>query len=471
MNVVFAPMGEDRAWSGASPHLALACLTVAITAASCAVRPPEMMRVADYLDEWNRTPAGAVTTSALATKVRPSPTPPTTRGTAALSVDEALALALLGNPRLRSLRLDAGAQTLSADVSGPWRNPVLSTEIRRAVDGRPNPWFVSAGLAFTVPLSGRLAAATTSAKARASVAHLSALAAERRLRAQIRGSWASWSLKVRRVELLNDYVRTLSPLADIAEKLGVAGELPLAERHLLPIERDRAILELTQAKTAAKASEQQLRAGIGLAPRAAVDLVPTMDPATLTAGESAEHNTPAGWPAQHIQVQLARAGATAAHHEWMAERALSVPELTLGPVVEWDGGRTSLGLGLSVPLPFTNSNGAQAARGRGRRDLAQGVVETTIRRLAAREEAARRNAAVATKRIAGLLRVQTLVDKQLGDVSTLAKRGEVNVLLVRHALRQSLDVRVELAQARASLNIAMISLNALYEVPAKGGIR
>src|SRR5690606_27549289 len=72
-----------------------------------------------------------------------------------LTLPEAEAVALFFNPHLRVARLEAGVELATAEQAGRWQDPELHVEGGWILGGMPNPWFVGAGVSFTIPLSGR----------------------------------------------------------------------------------------------------------------------------------------------------------------------------------------------------------------------------------------------------------------------------------------------------------------------------
>lgn len=374
---------------------------------------------------------------------------------ARLAIGDAVALALVSNADARVLRLEANAVEMGASYAGSWNDPTLSGELRRAVGGSST-WFVAAGLSFTIPLSGVAARQRDFALARASVAELRALSYEQDLAEAVHIAWLDWSRAKEREELLGEYHETLAHVVEVARRLAEAGELPLAEQGVIPIEHARAEVEHDAARLAVERARLGVLTLLGLAPEANVELVASLDP-QLDPGAA-----PRDWPETHLRVQLALAGLDAAAQRARLAAALGGPDVTIGPTFELDDGQASVGVALSLPIPSFNGNRAELAERRGERTAARARAEMVAQAMVAEQRGAVVSLEAHAERLRKLRALQARVDEQVAAVQRLSERGELEPLLFRHALRSSLETRLALLDAERDAAASRVSLFALY---------
>lgn len=426
------------------PRSGLACLlALGLTGCQSAPRPLDL---SGYLSEWRAAP------------VRPPPTPgeagPSSAGPARLTLEDGTRLAQLSNPQARVLRLEAGAAQAYGADAGSWADPVLDAQVRHAIDGGASPWFVAADLTFSVPLSGAPGRQREHALALASVAELEVLGYELQLWTEVQLAWLAWSAAVERERLLIAYVATLEPLAKLGEELAAAGELPLGERDVLPIEHTRSALDRDQAVLATERHRQALLRLMGLAPEAAVELVPTlaMEPPS---------DAPREWPHSHPHVKLAVAGWDVAVQATRLAEAAGRPDLRVGPSFELSGAKAMLGVALSLPIPSINANRAEIGRSRVLGAAARARAELAAQRLVAQRHLALARYEAGIDRLAKLGALETRVDAQLARVEALYQQGELDPLMLRHALRTSLETQLDRVDGALEAASAAVHLHAL----------
>ena len=66
----------------------------------------------------------------------------------------------------------SGLCGLEAENAGRWADPIFTVDALRVIEATSKPWLAAAGLAFTIPISGRLGATTDLQDAKATVAHV-----------------------------------------------------------------------------------------------------------------------------------------------------------------------------------------------------------------------------------------------------------------------------------------------------------
>lgn len=383
---------------------------------------------------------------------------------------EAEVVALVYNPDLRLERLRAGVAAASAEHAGLWRDPEFSLDLLRITESVSDTWFVSPGLALTIPLSGRLAVEEARADA-ALRAELSRVAeAEWAIRRDLRARWLEWSASTLRVEAQEELLRSVDALVSTAIRLAEAGEMPRTEATLLEIEQKQRIAELRRLRGAAAAAELELRALMGLAPGAPVRLVVALEPSRVEALTSEE--------------ELVRRNPTLARlaREYeVAEQALRLeiseqyPDIVLGPLYESDQGQSRIGLSGAIPIPVLNANRQGIAETAAERDLARATWETECERLIGEMAAVRaRAAAIEAERGQLLSEVVPLVDRQIEDAGRLLELGEGGGLVLLETLVRAHDVRMDLigvtlAQAGAQVRLRYLLGPEAPEPPNRTG--
>jgi hypothetical protein len=106
---------------------------------------------------------------------------------------EAELIALVFNPELRLARLRAGMTAATAEHAGLWDDPEFSIDFLRITESVSTPWVITPGLAFTIPISGRLEVEKSRADA-ALRAELTRVAEDEwRVRHKVRQVWLAWS--------------------------------------------------------------------------------------------------------------------------------------------------------------------------------------------------------------------------------------------------------------------------------------
>lgn len=438
------------------PALCLAAIGVGAVLAGCTTYEPRPLDPGGHQAGWHARSAGDESVRAFAARLGAgdaddgAPFDPDD----GLTLAEGELVALVFNPDLRLARARAGVASAAVGHAGRWDDPEFSIDVLRITEGVPDPWVIGAGLAITIPISGRLGVERERADA-AVRAELERVAErEWAVRHEVRAAWLGWSAAVLRLEEHERLLGSVSELARSTERLAEAGEMVRTEAALFAIERSQRGYERHRLRGAVEEGEHRVRAAMGLSPEAPVELVLSMGlpglPADSVSGEPAGANP-----------TLAR---LRAEHE-VAEQTLrreirkQYPDLTIGPAFESDEGQSKVGFVGAIPVPVLNANKRGIAEAEAERELARAAYETEYERLAGVAASVRARArALRTERELIIADLVPLVDRQLADARRLLELGEGGGLVLLESMVRAhetkmhlIDVRLEEALARAEL--------------------
>lgn len=379
-----------------------------------------------------------------------------------LSLTEGEIVALVYNPDLRLARLRAGIAAATAEHAGRWQDPEFGLDFLTLTESASNPFLITPGVSLTVPISGRLEAEKARASAQLA-AELTRVAEQEWLtRIELRRAWLRWTaatLKAEQTELL---LASIESLAASTAKLAGAGEILRTEAALFTIERSSQRQALLRYRSEADDTAHELRAILGLSPEAPLVLVPT-----ILAEPGPGEFTPTAAADRNPTLARLRDEYLAAEHALRREVREQYPDLTLGPLAEFDRGDTLLGFSLSLPIPILNANKPGIAEAHAERELARAAFETAYERLA--------GSLAATSRKLHALRQQRthiesdivpLVDRQLADAQSLLQLGEGGTLVLLESLTRAAQTRTDLIDARLSEALAITRLAELAGPPA-----
>jgi outer membrane protein TolC len=383
-----------------------------------------------------------------------------------LSLREGEAVALFFNPGLRLARLRAEGARASAEFAGLWEDPELGVDAERIIESVPEPWVVGATVGITIPISGRLGVE----KARAGAAHLAELrrveAEEWATRQALRAAWLEWSAQRRRVELGADLLGRLEGIVSIAERLGAEGELSRTEARLFRIERSMRSSEQRAAEARDRELVLALKALMGLAPGAPLELIPE----ALAAGEGTAGGA-GELGARNPALAALRAEHTVAEETLRLAIREQYPDVTIGPGFGVDEGEERVLLGVSLPVPLWNRNRRAIAEARAGRDLARAAFETEYERLAGAVAAAEaQREAARAQREALEADLVPMVEEQDAENVRIAELGEVDTLLLLESLTRLHETKAALIDARLAEALAAARLAGLIGPPAPEGM-
>lgn len=378
-----------------------------------------------------------------------------------LTLREGRLVALVFHPDLRLARLGVARAAASADEAGLWPDPELSVSALRITESVSDRWVVTPGLAFTIPLSGRLGAERELADAEQRAAVQRALEAEWGVWHDVERAWFAWSAAGIRVDETERLLAALETLVERTAALVRQGELLRTEAALFGVEEAQRRNQLVRLRGEKAALEQRLRAQLGLAPEAPVAFVPTLAPLSGTA--AADGQVAARTLAER-NPGLARLSEEydAAEATLRREIEKQIPDLTLGPQYETDQGQSRIGLFGGLPLPFLNANRRAIAEALVDRERARAAFESEYETLVGRwTTTAARARALADQRVDLETALIPLVDRQVADALLLTGLGEGTSLVLLESLTRAHETKLALIETRAAEALASAELEHL----------
>lgn len=453
-------------------------LALEALATDWSARPLDVEPVIDYFQSLTRShdPSGAV-------RFDPAD---------GLTLSEAEAVALHFNPQLRQSRTAAGVPLASAGEAGWWPDPQMQASVLRFVNrgGRPggfkfdggsingvntgligpggingagfertppgfrrisggdyvdDPLIVNASLSITLPISGRLAVEQDVRWAEFSAAWRQVAVAEWSMIVQLRAKWLAYSVTAKKLELSRDYAARIRAVTQSSDRLASVGELKTTDARVLQIELARLRVSIQALETASAQQRLELFAMMGVAPVAPFQLTPDVFVSSVDADVSRQQ---AMLLAAHPRIQAARADYEFAEESLRLEVREQIPDLNLGPSFSLEEGFSRAGLGIGIPIPLWNRNRQAIAVAFAERDAAAARAEAVVQSSIADMARANTQLKFATERLALLhAELAPLVDKQIEETRTLLDLGEVEVLVLREALRASLEAKLDILDA------------------------
>ncbi len=433
---------------------AAAAVGTAMLLTGCQKYEPKPLDLPGHRDAWLARTPGDEPVRAFAEQLAEPVIPAGFDPADGLTLPEAEIVALVFNPDLRLARLRAGAASATAEHAGGWDDPRLSIDVLRITESVSSPWIVTPGLAFTIPISGRLKAEKQHADA-ALRAELTRVAEEEwAVRRMVRQSWLRWSAAVLRAERTEALVASIESLVVSADRLVDAGEIARPEAGLFTIELAMQRQALLRYRGDASEAAQHLRALLGLSPDAPLTLIPSL------AFEVTDAEDPhAAAEQRNLTLVRLREEYEVAEKSLYREIRKQYPDLTIGPLYESDQGQSRIGFLGAIPLPILNANRQGIAEARAARDFAQAAFETEYERIIGALAAARvRLNTLEQRREAMESEVVPLVDRQLADAEDLLQLGEGSSLVLLESLTRVGQTQMSLIDARLGESLAMTRL-------------
>lgn len=389
-----------------------------------------------------------------------------------IELREAEAIALFFNPQLRLARAQGNVPLATAREAGWWPDPQVQAQVMRFTDqgdesplGIVNddyvdePWIVTAGINFTIPVSGRLAAEQDVRWSQYDGAWRDIVVHEWRLLTRLRDEWFTWSTARERVAVTRSYMDRLDIVAATADQIATAGEMQPTEARVLQIELARERARLIEFEAAERSHRLAALALMGLSPEAPVELHPT---AFVTRIIIEPGDRRAALVENHPQVRAAEAGYEISEQQLRLEISMQYPDIQIGPGFNWEEGFWRVGLGIALPIPVWNHNRQGVARAQEVREVARQEVEVAIQAAVTSWALIETKLDYAAQQRAFLEeQVAPLVDQQVDESRKLLALGEINVLVLRDALASSLAAKlrileVRLSEARAANQLAQM---------------
>ena len=387
-----------------------------------------------------------------------------------LTLDEGRLVALALHPDLRLARLRVGRAAAGAEHAGRWADPELSLSVLRITESVPDPWVIAPGLGFAIPLPGRLAAERGLAGAELRAARAAVVEAEWSVWHEVERAWVEWSAARLRAEETRRLVDALEGLVRTTSQLAERGELPRTEAALFLVEQAQRRNRLRWLEGEARAAEQRLRARMGLAPEASVELVTTLaiPPPSPSAGPATADapTVPDRIAASNPSLRRLRREYEVSEQTLRREVREQVPDLTLGPLFESDEGQSRVGLLGAIPLPFLNANARAIAEARVAREIARAALEAEYESLVGRWAAAAARAEALAEQRADMEAVLVpLVDRQLEDAVQLLRLGEGTSLVLLESLARAHQTKLDLVETSSAEALARAEVAHLIGPP------
>ena len=278
-------------------------------------------------------------------------------------------LALVANPEINALRLQARRSEAEAEDAGWWEDPELNFDLLRVLkaDGHPNIFGASA--AFTVPLSGVPGLEAKAAAAYAEADTLAVRAAEQRLRTEVRLAAVRYEASRRRLAQAQAYANDakVRRALDQVERLTAAGELAAGEQATVHRRWHEQSHARIQAERAVEERRLALNRLLGLMPSVALEL-----PADLwqTNRTTATVALPMEL-ADHLRVRAACARLAGEEFSLHAEIRRQYPSLSAGPAYSREDGFDRIGFVAGLTLPLWNRNRLGIAKAETSRERAR----------------------------------------------------------------------------------------------------
>jgi len=362
-----------------------------------------------------------------------------------VSLNEGKMIALVYNPDLRVARLKAGVAKATADYAGLWDDPELSLDVLSITKGVPDPWIVGSALSLTVPLSGRLHAEKSRAKA-AMYLELDRVAeAEWQVTIDLQKAWVAWSSQRTELEQTKKIIGILDSIVKSTSLLAEQGEIPKTEAALFTIEQTSRRVEIARLEGEVMANEQEIRALLGISPTAPIQLVPNFSVPSWRASEDRlAYNNPT--------LNRLRSEYEVSERTLLREIRKQYPDFTFGPQAESDEGQSRIGFIGAIPLPILNANKGGIAKARAEREVARAEFETEYERKIGTFAALRaRLSSIKTQRASMENTLIPLVDRQASDARNLTNLGEGGSLVLLESIVRAHDAKLKIIDLQLQL--------------------
>jgi cobalt-zinc-cadmium efflux system outer membrane protein len=209
-------------------------------------------------------------------------------------------------------------------------------------------------------------------------------------------------------------------------------------------------------------AEQEIRALLGIAPKAPARLLHTLTPGIHPKTSA---------PLEKTSPTLRRLEAEYAVAELTLLREIrkQYPDIALGPQFEREDDQSKIGIAGAIPIPILNSNKGGIATARAERELARAAYETGIERLEGRLATLRaRLTGTRAARTALESNVVPLVDRQLTDAQRLVELGEGGSLVLLESLTRAHQAKLDLIEALHDERSAENEIRHLLGPPERG---
>lgn len=443
------------------PAVVVALLGAAVMLVGCQIYQPRPLDLAAHHEAWLARTPGGESVQAFVGRLAESGEPSDFDLSDGLNLAEGEAVALVYNPDLRLARLRAGLAAATAEHAGLWDDPQFGIDFLSMVEGGSNPFLITPGLSFTIPISGRLEAEKARADATLAAELTRVAEQEWQTRVEVRRAWLRWSAARLKTEQTERLLASIESLVASTARLAEAGEIVRTEATLFTIEQASQRQALLRFRGEAAEAEQGLRSLLGLSPETPLELVPT-----IVINAATDNLTVDAMVEQSPTLARLRDEYEAAEQSLRREVRKQYPDLTIGPLAEFDRGDTLLGFSLVLPIPILNANKQGIAEAHAERDIARAAFETAYERLVGSLAATRgRLANIRQQREVIETDIAPMVDRQLADAQNLLQIGEGGTLVLLESLTRVGQTQMLLIDARLGESLAMVDLTELVGPP------
>lgn len=364
---------------------------------------------------------------------------------------ELVAVALTGNPALRSKRLEIGEAQALLVSAGIWPNPQFDVFARPGI-GKSTSTGFGLDLLFALLRPGERAAKRAVAEARLTTTRAEIIAEELRLAWEVRrariGVLAAEQM-VRFFEQEQDLRGQAATLVKQQRELGEATEMDVA---VVELDRVAVQRQAREAQTTYERERRTLNRAVGLPPSYELPLAGLGEPLAFTlydelSDEEVDRRVLAGRFDLHARASSYRR----AEEELRLAITRQYPNLRVGPTYETEvEGSEALGLGASIEVPIFDRNQGEIAEKVAVRERARAEYVAALHEARAR----------AFESLAALRRGRAEVELQQRDVAPLITRTET---LFEGALRardltifEWITIRGRAVQVRRDLLDALV---------------
>ena len=359
-----------------------------------------------------------------------------------LTLSEAELVSLVFNPDLRVARTRAGVAEATAKFAGLWDDPELSFDVLKISKSVPDPWIVGSALSVTIPVSGRLRVEKMRASAELHAELDRVAEAEWKVMRELRDAWVAWSAQRLRLQETEQIVKSLDSIVESTSKLAEVGELLRTEAALFSIKRESRRSELGQLRGEVAEGTLEIRALLGLSPKAPVDLVPTLTSVNSISAKAVPDDT-------SLTLTRLRSEYEVAEQTLLREVRKQYPDITLGPQAESDEGQSRIGFVGAIPIPILNSNKGGIAKALAEREVAKAAFETEYEKTTGRIAALRaRRKGIRDRAKTMKNALVPMVDRQVADASKLVELGEGGSLVLLESLIRAHEAKLKLIDLR-----------------------
>lgn len=281
----------------------------------------------------------------------PAETPATPATPAALTLDQALRLALRANPQLAAAGHELQASAGAVEQAGLRPNPILSVELQ---DNRRATRESTLQLSQTLELGGKRAARTALAGKAQALAALSLQTKRREIRCEVTKAFYGALIAAERLNLAQQSLANAQRATLSASRRVLAGKISPVDEDKARVAEAGIALELLQAQSELATARLRLAAFWGGRAADFSQLAGTLEamPALPELAElSARLDASPAMQAARAEVERSEAAAAVERSRRLGDVAVSV-----GVKRSEELGRSQALVGLSVPLPLFDRN-------------------------------------------------------------------------------------------------------------------